>query len=250
MPFLRLARSLLPAVALTLSAAPAPAETAVTLPLPATDVAASGNEQVAVIAGGCFWGIQLVYQHTEGVIQAVSGYAGGSKADATYDRVSTGRTGHAESVQIRFDPRKITYGKILQIFFSVAHNPTELDRQGPDEGPQYRSAIFYADPEQKRVAEAYIKQLGELKLFDQPIVTRVDKLDTFYPAETYHQDYATFNPSNPYIVYHDLPKLGNLRKVLPEVWRSKPVLVSTKGAKLEAEKTSPAFGSDSPSTTR
>ena len=204
----------------------------------------------ATFAGGCFWCMEPPYDKIPGVVSVTSGYAGGSVKNPSYEMVSMGVTGHAESVQIRFDPRKITYGKILQIFFSVAHNPTELDRQGPDEGPQYRSAIFYADPEQKRVAEAYIKQLGELKLFGQPIVTRVDKLDSFYPAETYHQDYATFNPSNPYIVYHDLPKLGNLRRVMPEVWRSKPVLVSTKGAKLEAEKASPVFGSDSPSTTR
>jgi peptide-methionine (S)-S-oxide reductase len=223
---------LLAAVALGLGSAPATlrAETAVPLPLPATDVAPSAGEQVAVIAGGCFWGVQLIYQHTEGVIQAVSGYSGGPKATANYDLVSAGKTTHAEAVQIRFDPRKISYGKILQIFFSVAHNPTELDRQGPDVGPHYRSAIFYANAEQKRVADAYTKQLSEQKLFKQPIVTRIDKLDAFYPAEAYHQDYATLNPRNPYIVFHDLPKLANLRSVMPDVYRPKPALVSAKGA--------------------
>jgi peptide-methionine (S)-S-oxide reductase len=204
------------------------AETAVKLPTPATDVAATNAEQVVVLAGGCFWGVQLIYQHTEGVIQAVSGYAGDTAATAKYDLVSTGKTKHAEAVEVRFDPRKITYGKILQIFFSVAHNPTELDRQGPDEGPQYRSAIFYGDGEQKRVAEAYIKQLTDAKLFRRPIVTRVDRLEAFYPAEAYHQDYATLNPRQPYIVYHDLPKLANLSRLMPEVWRAKPVLVSAK----------------------
>jgi peptide-methionine (S)-S-oxide reductase len=215
---------------IALAAKPPRAETAVRLPAPATDVGASDGEQIAVLAGGCFWGVQLIYQHTEGVIQAVSGYSGDTKAAANYDLVSAGKTRHAEAVEIRFDPRKISYGKILQIFFSVAHNPTELDRQGPDEGPQYRSAIFYANAEQKRVAEAYIKQLTDQKLFKSPIVTRVDKLEAFYPAEAYHQDYATRNPHQPYIVFHDLPKLANLRSVMPDAWRAKPVLVSAKGA--------------------
>jgi peptide-methionine (S)-S-oxide reductase len=218
------------AVALGFAGTPLRAETAVPLPLPATDVAPSDGEQVAILAGGCFWGVQLIYQHTEGVIQAVSGYSGGTKATARYDLVSAGKTTHAEAVQIRFDPRKISYGKILQIFFSVAHNPTELDRQGPDVGPHYRSAIFYANAEQKRVADAYIKQLSDQKLFKQPIVTRIDKLEAFYPAEAYHQDYATLNPRQPYIVFHDLPKLANLRSVMPDVYRAKPALVSAKGA--------------------
>jgi peptide-methionine (S)-S-oxide reductase len=224
-------RSLVLAAALALGISAARAETAVKLPLPLTDVAAADGEQVAVLAGGCFWGVQLVYQHTEGVIQAVSGYAGGTKDTADYETVSSGKTGHAESVEVRFDPRKISYGRILQIFFSVAHNPTELDRQGPDEGPQYRSAIFYANAEQKRVAEAYIKQLSDQRLFSQPIVTRLDNLEAFYPAEAYHQDYATLHPHNPYIAHFDLPKLANLRAVIPDVYRAKPALVAAKGAK-------------------
>lgn len=207
------------------------AETAVVLPLPAIDMpAGSEREQVAVIAGGCFWGIQAVYQHTEGVIQAVSGYAGGTKQTALYDVVSSGRTGHAEVVQIRFDPKKISYGKILQIFFSVAHDPTQLNRQGPDVGPQYRSAIFYANADQKRVAEAYIKQLDGVKSFKSPIVTRIDALEAFYPAEAYHQDYATLHPNQPYIVFHDLPKIASLKRLMPDVYRDKPMLVGKAAA--------------------
>lgn len=201
-------------------------EPAVVLPLPSLQGGpAQQDEEVAVIAGGCFWGIQAVYQHTEGVIQAVSGYSGGTKQTANYDTVSSGRTGHAESVQIRFNPKKISYGKILQIFFSVAHNPTQLNRQGPDVGPQYRSAIFYASADQQKVAEAYIKQLDAAKAFDRPIVTKVDHLEAFYPAEDYHQDYATLHPSQPYIAFHDLPKIENLKKLMPDVYRAKPVLV-------------------------
>lgn len=206
-------------------------ESAIVLPLPAVDMpAGSEREQVAVLAGGCFWGVQAVFQHTEGVTQAVSGYSGGTKQTAIYDLVSAGRTGHAEAVQVRFDPKKISYGKILQIFFSVVHDPTQLNRQGPDVGPHYRSAIFYADAEQKRVAEAYIKQLDGVKSFKDPIVTRLDPLQAFYPAEAYHQDYATLHPNQPYIVFHDLPKIASLKRLMPDVYRDKPVLVGKSAA--------------------
>lgn len=208
------------------SASVGAAENAVVIPPPRLDMAAGQqNGQVAVIAGGCFWGIQAVYQHTKGVFQAVSGYSGGTKQTASYEVVSSGRTGHAESVQITFDPTEISYGEILQIFFSVAHDPTQLNRQGPDVGPQYRTAIFYANGDQKRVAEAYIKQLDDLKVFKRPIVTRVDQLEAFYPAEAYHQDYATLHPDQPYIAYNDLPKIENLKRVMPDVYREKPKLV-------------------------
>jgi peptide-methionine (S)-S-oxide reductase len=210
------------------SASPRAAEPATVIPPPVVDVTTPGRDglQTIVLAGGCFWGIQAVYQHTEGVSLAVSGYAGGSKNTATYELVSSGRTGHAESVEIKFDPKKISYGKILQIFFSVAHNPTEVDRQGPDVGTQYRSAIFYADAEQKRVADAYIAQLNQLKIFKRPIATRVDRLDVFYPAESYHQDYAVRHPNHPYIAYNDLPKVENLKRILPDLYRPKPVTVA------------------------
>jgi peptide-methionine (S)-S-oxide reductase len=201
---------------------------AVMLPPPAVDLTIDRQpgEQVVLIAGGCFWGVQAVYQHTEGVIQAVSGYAGGSKQTATYDLVSSGATGHAEAVQVKFDPAKISYGRILQIFFSVVHDPTQLDRQGPDVGSQYRSAIFYSDADQKRVAEAYVQQLDALKVFPEPIVTRLERFDAFYPAEAYHQDYATRHPDQPYIAYHDLPKIESLKRLMPAVYRQAPVLVS------------------------
>ena len=221
------------AAALLLSALTAAhaTEKAVVLPPPTIDVAAAPeSEQTAVIAGGCFWGIQAVYQHTVGVIQAVSGYSGGTQQTAIYEVVSSGRTGHAESVQIRFNSKKISYGKILQIFFSVAQDPTQLNRQGPDVGSQYRTVIFYSSDDQKRVAEAYIKQLDELKVFKSPIVTRVDRLQAFYPAEAYHQDYATLHPEQPYIVYNDLPKIDNLKRLMPDVYREKPVLVSSAAA--------------------
>jgi peptide-methionine (S)-S-oxide reductase len=202
-------------------------EDPVMLPPPAVDSTsvAGPNEETAVIAGGCFWGIQAVYQHTKGVIRAVSGYSGGAKQTAHYEIVGSGRTGHAESVQIVFNPKEISYGQILQIFFSVSHDPTQLNRQGPDVGTQYRSAIFYASPEQKKVADAYIKQLNASKVFKKPIVTQVDRLDAFYPAESYHQDYATLHPANPYIAYNDLPKIENLKKLMPNMYREKAVLV-------------------------
>jgi len=206
-------------------APPGSGEGAVKLPAPAVDnPKAAGPLQTAVIAGGCFWGVQGVYQYTKGVRQVLSGYSGGDKSTAEYEKVGTGRTGHAESVQIVFDPREISYGEILQIYFSVAHDPTELNRQGPDVGTQYRSAIFYADASQKRIAEAYIAQLGKAKAFGRPIVTRVDPLKGFYPAEAYHQDFLILNPRYPYIVINDLPKIANLKRIFPERYRDKPVM--------------------------
>jgi peptide-methionine (S)-S-oxide reductase len=206
------------------------AEPATVIPPPAMDVRALGGAglQTVVLAGGCFWGVQAVFQHVKGVSQAVSGYAGGSKETAIYEVVSSGQTSHAESVEVTFDPAQISYGKILQIYFSVAHDPTQLDRQGPDEGPQYRSAIFYQGGTQKEIAEAYIAQLNKARVFTQPIVTQIDRFTEFYPAETYHQDYATLHPYQPYIVYNDLPKVENLKRLFPELYRDKPVLVMAK----------------------
>jgi peptide-methionine (S)-S-oxide reductase len=186
-------------------------------PPPATDIAGTQRQSVAVFAGGCFWGVDAVFKHLNGVNDVVSGYAGGSQSAAHYEMVGTGRTGHAESVQVTFDPSQITYGKLLQVFFSIAHDPTELNRQGPDEGTQYRSAIFYNSPEQKRVAEAYVQQLNAAKVFRHPIVTQVTPLLGFYPAEEYHQNYLERNPDQPYIVYNDLPKLAHLKKQYPEL---------------------------------
>ena len=202
------------------------AEEAVTIPAPALDPAdASGALQTAIIAGGCFWGVQGVFQHTEGVDSAVSGYAGGTVENPSYEQVTTGATGHAEAVAIRYDPHKISYGKILQIFFSVAHDPTTLNRQGPDVGTQYRSAIYTTTDEQKRVAEAYVAELNAAKVYDAPIVTEIAPLKQFYKAEDYHQDYATIHPTQPYIVYNDLPKIENLKTMFPDYWREEPKLV-------------------------
>jgi len=203
------------------------AEDAVVIPAPALDAQASDGIQTAVLAGGCFWGVQGVFQHTSGVINAVSGYAGGSKATADYTMVSTGSTGHAEAVEIKYDPKKISCGKILQIFFSVAHDPTQLNRQGPDSGPQYRSAIFTANDEQKKVADAYIAQLNAAKVYKKPIVTKLGPLEAFYPAEPYHQDYLTLHPNQPYIAYNDLPKIENLKKLFAANYLDKPTLVSS-----------------------
>jgi peptide-methionine (S)-S-oxide reductase len=201
-------------------------EDAVVIPAPAVDAKASDGIQTAVIAGGCFWGVQGVFQHTAGVVNAVSGYAGGNKSSADYTMVSTGTTGHAESVQIKYDPKQISYGKILQIFFSVAHDPTQLNRQGPDSGTQYRSAIFTTSDEQKKVADAYIAQLNAAKVYKKPIVTKVGPLEGFYPAEAYHQDYLTLHPNQPYIAYNDIPKVENLKKIFAENYTEKPTLVS------------------------
>src|SRR2546423_4530603 len=197
------------AIAAFAIAPPRAAEDAVIIPAPAMDVKAADGIQTAVIAGGCFWGVQGVFQHTAGVINAVSGYAGGSKATADYNAVSGGSTGHAESVEIKYDPKKISYGKILQIFFSVAHDPTQLNRQGPDSGTQYRSAIFTASDEQKKVAEAYIAQLHAAKAFRKPFVTTVGPQEAFYPAEAYHQDYLTLHPSHSCLAFNDIPKVEN-----------------------------------------
>jgi len=201
------------------------AEDAVVIPPPAADVPASDGIQTVVLSGGCFWGVQGVFQHTAGVVSAVSGYSGGSKANAQYELVSTGTTEHAESVEVKYDPKRISYGKILQIFFSVAHNPTELNRQGPDSGTQYRSAIFTTSDAQKKTAEAYIAQLDAAKVYPKPIVTKVSALQGFYPAESYHQDYLTLHPSQPYIAYNDLPKIENLKKLFAENYQEKPTLV-------------------------
>jgi peptide-methionine (S)-S-oxide reductase len=183
---------------------------------------AAGPPQSAVFSGGCFWGVQAVFEHTRGVRQVLAGYAGGEKSTAEYETVSTGTTGHAESVQVSFDPAQISYGELLRVFFSVAHNPTELNRQGPDSGTQYRSEIFYLDEHQKQVAEAYIAQLDHAKAFSRKIVTRVDPYKGFYPAEGYHQDFLIHHPDNPYIVYNDLPKIENFRRLLPEDFRATP----------------------------
>jgi peptide-methionine (S)-S-oxide reductase len=189
------------------------------VPAPATDeTPAAHGKETAVIAGGCFWGIQAVFQHVKGVHSATSGYAGGTVKDPDYETVSSGRTGHAESVEIVYDPSKVTYGELLRVFFSVAHDPTELNRQGPDEGTQYRSVIFYTNDEQKRVAEAYIAQLNQAKVFSRPIVTQLVPLQAFYQAENYHQNYATLHPDNPYIVYNDAPKVANLKKEFPDLY--------------------------------
>jgi peptide-methionine (S)-S-oxide reductase len=199
-------------------------DTAITaFPNPPVDapLANGKGEQTAVIAGGCFWGIQAVFQHVKGVIQATSGYSGGSANTAEYELVSTGDTGHAESVKITYDPSQITYGQLLRVFFSVAHDPTQLNRQGPDSGSQYRSVIFYNSGEQKHIAEAYIAQLGKAGVFPRPIVTQVVPLKAFYPAEAYHQDYAANHPNNPYIVYNDAPKVAHLHQEFPDLYTGK-----------------------------
>jgi peptide-methionine (S)-S-oxide reductase len=204
------------------------AEDAVIIPAPATDMKPSDGIQTVVVAGGCFWGVQGVFQHTAGIVNAVSGYAGGSKNTADYSTVSTGTTGHAESVEIKYDPSKISYGKILQIFFSVAHDPTKLNRQGPDSGTQYRSAIFTTNDEQKKVTDAFIAQLNAAKVYKKPIVTKVGPLEGFFPAEAYHQDYLTLHPNQPYIAFNDIPKVENLKKIFAENYIEKPTLVSAK----------------------
>src|SRR5712675_345911 len=201
------------------------AEDAVIIPAPTTDAQAAGGVQTAVLAGGCFWGVQGVFQHTSGVVNAVSGYAGGSKMTADYNMVSSGTTGHAEAVEIKYGPRKISYGKILQIFFSGVHDPTQLNRQGPDSGTQYRSAIFTTSDEQKKVADAYIAQLNAAKVYSKPIVTKIGPLEGFYPAEAYHQDYLTLHPNQPYIAFNDLPKVENLKKIFADNYTEKPTLV-------------------------
>ena len=204
-------------LAMTTLAACGVSVAAVSLPDPALDTPAKGT-QTAVFAGGCFWGVEAVFEHVKGVTQAVSGYAGGSAETAQYEKVSSGTTGHAESVQVTYDPSKVSYGQLLKVFFAVAHNPTELNRQGPDTGTQYRSSIFYANDDQKRVAQAYIAQLQAAKIFPRPIVTEVVPLKAFYAAEAYHQDYVVHHPDQPYIVYNDLPKVANLKQQFPNLY--------------------------------
>jgi peptide-methionine (S)-S-oxide reductase len=196
------------------------AEPAVLVPAARVDSKkAPGDLQTAVLAGGCFWGVEGVFEHVRGVRKVLSGYAGGEKSTAEYHAVGSGRTGHAESVKITFDPREISYGEILRIFFSVAHDPTQLNRQGPDTGTQYRSAIFYADNAQRDIAKAYIGQLNGSGVFQRAIVTRVDPLEGFYPAESYHQDFIARNPKYPYVVINDLPKIRNLKQEFPDLYR-------------------------------
>ncbi|ABC93450.1 peptide methionine sulfoxide reductase protein (plasmid) [Rhizobium etli CFN 42] len=208
----------------------AAAEEAVVIPPPEIDEAAGSGTETAIFAGGCFWGVQGVFQHVKGVESAVSGYAGGTAKTAQYETVSTGSTGHAEAVEVKFDPKQVSYGRLLQIFFSVAHNPTQLNYQGPDRGTQYRSALFVSNPQQRKVAEGYIDQLDKAHAFPRPIVTKVSDAAGFYPAEAYHQDFLTLNPTYPYIVYNDLPKIENLKSLFPADYRSQPVLVGkTKG---------------------
>jgi len=210
----------LPLIALS---ACTPSDAAAPLPNPVVDapLAIAKGSETAVLAGGCFWGVEAVFEHLKGVTQAVSGYSGGTKEAADYETVSSGATGHAESVQITYDPSRITYGQLLKVYFSVAHDPTELNRQGPDVGTQYRSAIFYANAEQERVAQAYIAQLQAAKVFSRPIVTHVVPLKAFYPAETYHQDFIVKNPYQPYVVIHDLPKIANLQRQFPDLYLGK-----------------------------
>lgn len=181
----------------------------------------AGKDQVAVFAGGCFWGVEAVFEHTRGVKRVESGYAGGSASTARYELVSSGRSAHAEAVRIVYDPAQVSYGQLLKVFFSVAHDPTQLNRQGPDTGPQYRSEIFTTSEMQQKIAVAYIAQLGAAKRYARPIVTRVGALNAFYPAEDYHQDYARLNPNQPYIVINDAPKVAALRKLLPDLYRAR-----------------------------
>ena len=221
--------ALLLGAGIALQGFPSVAESARPVPPPALDEPANPTvrSEVAVLAAGCFWGVQGVFQHVDGVTSAVSGYAGGAANTAHYEMVSTNKTGHAESVRVTFDPRRISYGRILQIYFSVAHDPTELNRQGPDVGTQYRSAIFPSNPEQARLAEAYIAQLDQTHMFNAPIVTKIETARDFYPAEDYHQDFLTRNPRHPYIVINDLPKIENLKRLFPDLYRATPVLVAT-----------------------
>ena len=218
------------AVAVGLRISPSSAESARVTAAPAIDESAGqAQSQVAVLAGGCFWGVQGVFQHVEGVTSAVSGYAGGAKETAEYEKVGSGRTGHAESVRITYDPRKVSYGRLLQIYFSVAHDPTELNRQSPDVGTQYRSTIFPTSEAQAKVAKAYIDQLDQARAFGAKIATTIEPGRPFYPAEAYHQDYLTLHPNQPYIVINDLPKVANLKRLFAESYRAEPVLVSKTG---------------------
>ena len=221
------AAALLLPLLVMLSTRPLTARDAREIPAPAIDEAAgSATSETAVLAGGCFWGVQGVFQHVAGVTSAVSGYAGGEKETAQYATVVAGTTGHAESVRLTFDPRKVSYGRILQIYFSVAHDPTELNRQGPDFGTQYRSAIFPANAGQARIAKAYIAQLNQARVFDSAIVTKIEPDKTFYSAEDYHQNFLVQHPNYPYIVINDLPKIGQLKRLFPQIYRTDPVLTA------------------------
>lgn len=208
-------------------ASPLRAEEGIVIPAPAmNEPAETGATETAVLAGGCFWGVQAVFQHVEGVKNAVSGYAGGEKKTAVYETVGSGATGHAEAVKITYDPKKISYGKLLQVYFSVAHDPTQLNRQGPDRGTQYRSAIFPVNEQQAKAAKEYIAQLDGAKTFKKPIATKIEPGHEFYAAENYHQDYLTLHPNQPYIVFNDKPKIVNLKRIFPDLYREKPALVS------------------------
>ncbi len=203
------------------------AEAPVVIAAPVLDNAkAKGPLQTAVFAGGCFWGVEGVFEHVRGVRNVVSGYAGGDKTDANYNLVSRGNTGHAEAVQITFDPAEVSYGELLQIFFSVAHDPTQLNRQGPDSGTQYRSAVFYTDDTQKKLTDAYVAQLNQAHAFRRDMVTQINPLKEFYPAEAYHQNFLQRNPRHPYIVYNDLPKISNLKRIFPAVYVDEPIALN------------------------
>ncbi len=230
-PVLVAAAAIAAAAALGLGAGlvPAQAEEGIAIPPPALDEAPHAGTATAVLAGGCFWGVQGVFQHVDGVSNAVSGYAGGTAETAKYRVVGSGRTGHAEAVEITYDPAEISYGKLLQIYFSVAHDPTQLNRQGPDTGTQYRSTIFPQDADQAKVAAAYVAQLDGAGVFRKPLATTIEPDRAFYRAEDYHQDYLTLNPTQPYIVHNDLPKIENLERLFPELWRPDPVLVGAAG---------------------
>jgi peptide-methionine (S)-S-oxide reductase len=215
---------------LSLGYFPSAAESAKVVPPPAVDAPAGQTaSEVVVLAGGCFWGVQGVFQHVEGVTSAVSGYAGGAKDTAQYDRVTSGRTGHAEAVRVTYDPSKVSLGRLLQIYFSVVHDPTQLNRQGPDVGTQYRSTIFPTNDEQARVAKAYIGQLDQARVYGAKVVTTIEPGQVFYPAEGYHQDYMTLHPRQPYIAMHDLPKVDALKRLFPQAYRAEPMLVSKSG---------------------
>jgi len=219
-------KALIALCALTIGSHALAAEATYVIPAPAADeTVGAATSETAIFAGGCFWGVQGVFQHVKGVTSAVSGYAGGDKRSAAYEIVSSGLTNHAEAVSVTYDPHQITYGKILQIYFSVAHNPTELNRQGPDSGTQYRSAIFPANEDQAKIAQAYIDQLNKTKIYGAPIVTKIEPGHNFYPAEEHHQDFLTLNPRNPYIVYNDLPKVAALKQTFPDLYSEQPTHV-------------------------
>ena len=218
-------------VLLALGLSPAFAESSRLTPAPSVDepLASAPAKETIVLAGGCFWGVQGVFQHVNGVLNAVSGYAGGEQKTAEYETVSTGSTGHAESVRVTYDPSKVTLGQLLRVYFSVAHDPTELNRQGPDTGTQYRSAIFPETPEQATIAKAYVAEINQARVYDAALVTKIEPGHAFFPAEAYHQDYLTLHPHQPYIAYNDLPKIAELKAKLPDLYRETPVLVAKAG---------------------